>query len=184
MTLYDKTVAFVDKAFKGKQKRHFERTVYWMEKFYPGFTEAHRIAAYSHDIERPTRPKDKKEPGDYLDGEFLKTHQEGGAHIMADFLKENCAYQDTIDKVFHLISQHEVGGDDEQNALKDADSVSFFETNAEMFAKEKVKVEGYKKVKAKLDWMFGRITSSVAKEAARANYEKWSKELDNNFKPK
>ena len=54
---------------------------------------------------------------------------------MNKFLQENGADEATISKVTHLIGKHEVGGDLEQDILMDADSVSFFETNAEMFVK-------------------------------------------------
>lgn len=40
-----------------------------------------------------------------------------------------------------MISRHEEGGDDAQNALMDADSVSFFETNVENFVRKKVLIE-------------------------------------------
>jgi len=175
MSLYDKTVAYVDSAFKGKGKRHFERAVYWVEKFYPNCTEAHKIAAYSHDIERAIRGENDRR---YLDADILKKHQEVGAEIMSTFLTEQGADAATIATVAHLISHHEVGGDAEQNALKDADSVSYFETNAEMFVRERAAEDGYEKVKEKLDWMYDRITSPQAKEAAKANYEKWRGELD------
>ncbi|MDE2038274.1 MAG: hypothetical protein KGI69_03585 [Patescibacteria group bacterium] len=179
MTLYDKAVKCVDDAFQDKQKRHFERTVYWMEKFYPAYTTAHRIAAYSHDIERGIM---KERDRQYLNKDFIRQHEEDRARLMAEFLKKEGADDDIIDKVKHLISRHEEGGDEEQNALKDADSVSYFETNAEMFVRKRAEQDGYEKVKGKLDWMFDRITSSAAKDAARANYEKWRKELDVAFK--
>ncbi len=76
------------------------------------------------------------------------------------------------------MSKHEFGGDAEQDALMDADSVSYFETNAEMFVRERAKAEGYEKIKGKLDWMFDRIKSKKAKDAARGNYEKWIGELN------
>lgn len=175
MNLYDKTIRFVNEAFEGKNIAHFERTVYWFERFYPQFTEAHRIAAYSHDIERGVM---KERDRDYLNPDFLKQHMEDGARIMGEFLEKEGAEQNLIQKVKHLISKHEVGGDVEQNALMDADSVSYFETNAEMFVKKRVLEDGYEKVKGKLDWMYSRISSPIAKEAARANYEKWSRELE------
>ncbi|HEV7449010.1 MAG TPA: DUF4202 family protein [Candidatus Paceibacterota bacterium] len=177
MNLYEQTVEFVGEAFKGKVA-HFERTVFWYEQLLPQLTEAHRVAAYAHDIERALRDKNTPDTENYLDPEFLKRHQEGGAKIMADFLREKGADDMTIDKVSHLISKHEVGGDAEQDALMDADSVSFMETNAEMFVTKKAPTEGYEKVKEKLDWMYNRINSPEAKEAARANYERWSAELE------
>ncbi len=61
----------------------------------------------------------------------------------------------------------------------DADSVSYFETNAQHFVEERVKTDGYKKVKDKLDWMFNRISTDEHKKFARENYEKWLKKLEN-----
>lgn len=178
MTLYKKTIEFLDKVSGGKQKPHFERTVYWIEKFISDVTEADKIAAYGHDIERAFRNEEKIVPENYLDPVFLKHHQEKGAEIISNFLRSENAPTNLIEKVAYLISKHEIGGDAEQNALMDADSVSFFETNAEMFVTKKASIEGYKKVKEKLDWMFNRISSEDRKNFARANYEKWTKVLD------
>jgi hypothetical protein len=173
--LYNQVVEFVNSSFKGKNIKHFERTVYWIEKFYSDCTEAHRIAAYSHDIERAIKGERDR---DYLNQDILKRHQEDGAEIMGDFLKKIGADEDMIEKVKHLVSKHEEGGDMEQNALMDADSASYFETNAEMFVKDRVKEDGYEKVKSKIDWMFNRMSSGQAKKAAEENYKKWSAILD------
>ena len=178
MDFYQKTIKFVDDSFQGKQKAHFERAVYWMLKFFPDSTEAHKIAAYSHDIERAFRDKNKLAQEDYLDSKFLRSHMEGGAVIMVDFLGKEKAPQGVIDTVMHLIGAHEIGGDTEQNALMDADSVSFFETNAEMFVTKKAPVEGYESIKRKLDWMFERISNDEHRSFARPNYEKWIRELE------
>ena len=182
MTLYEKTVGFVNNTFLNKNIKHFELTVYYLDQFLPNITEGQKIAAYSHDIERANREKDEMYMKSYLDPAGLKHHQEKGAEIVADFLKTEGADDIIIEKVKHLVSHHEEGGDAEQDALMDADSVSFFETNAEMFVNKKAPTEGYKKVKEKLDWMFSRIKSPMAREAARINYERWSKELDDKFK--
>lgn len=177
MSLYEKVVQFADTAFAGKQKPHFTRTVFWLEQFLPNITEAHRIAAYVHDIERAFRGEKKKVPENYLDPAFLKYHSETGAEIIGKFLAENGAEETEIQKVKHLISRHEVGGDEEQSALMDADSVSFFENNAEMFVKDKAPLEGYEKIRGKFDWMFDRISTGERKALARENYEKWSRAL-------
>lgn len=176
MSLYEKVVEFVDEAFKEK-KAHFERAVFWMEKFVPNYSESHEIAAYAHDIERAFRD-DSIEHGAYNGEFYIKYHPEKGAEIIGDFLSEQGVDRQSIEHVKHLIRKHEVGGDAEQNALMDADSVSFFETNAEMFVKKKAPVEGYQKIKDKFDWMFNRISSDERKEFARANYEKWISELE------
>lgn len=177
MNLLSKTIEYVDEVFGGK-KPHFERTVFWLEKFLPEATEAHKIAAYSHDIERAFREKGKSIPENYLDQKFLINHQEKGAEIMTNFLNNQGAPKDLIKTVSSLITGHETGGNKEQTALMDADSVSFFETNAEMFVNQKAPIEGYKNVKEKLDWMFNRISSEEHKKFAEENYKKWSEALE------
>lgn len=86
-----------------------------------------------------------------------------------------------IKTVNHLISKHELGGDADQNLLKDADSLSFFETNAEKFATEFIKELGKEKIKQKFDWMYERISSPQAKEWAKPMYEKYIKLLHQQF---
>ncbi len=174
MDLYNKVVKYVDESFGGK-KAHFERTVYWYEQLLPEITEAHRISAYAHDIERGVKGEKDR---DYLNPEILKRHQKDGAEILGEFLEKNGADPETIKKVQHLVSNHEFGGDDEQNALMDADSISYLETNAKHFVEKRVLEDGYEKIKEKLDWMFNRISSEEHKKFARENYEKWSKELE------
>jgi hypothetical protein len=45
MTLFDEVVAFVNDAFGGKNIKHFERTVFWYDRFLPGLSEAHKIGS-------------------------------------------------------------------------------------------------------------------------------------------
>ncbi len=60
----------------------------------------------------------------------------------------------------------------------DADSISYFETNAQHFVEERALTEGYGKIKEKLDWMYNRISSEEHKKLAKENYKKWSNELE------
>ncbi|MFA6325280.1 MAG: DUF4202 family protein [Candidatus Paceibacterota bacterium] len=173
-SLYNKVVEYVDKAF-GKKKSHFERAVYWIEKLIPNATEAHKISAYAHDIERGIKGESDR---DYLNPEILKRHSEEGAEIIGKFLEKNGADIEIINKVKHLISKHEFGGDVEQNALMDADSISYLETNAKHFVEKRVLEDGYEKIKEKLDWMYNRISSDEYRKFAKENYEKWSRELE------
>ena len=69
-----------------------------------------------------------------------------------------------------LVSKHEIGGNDDQNLLKDADSISFFENNVEYFVGRTVSETGKEKVKDKFDWMYNRMTSEKAKQFARQLY--------------
>lgn len=86
-SLYQSVLEYVDTSY-GRHILHFERTVFWLEKFLPNCGEAEKIAAYSHDIERAFRDETKKVPEDYLNIDFLRSHEEGGAEIMRKFLTE------------------------------------------------------------------------------------------------
>jgi len=175
-TILEKVKSYINESFKNESVIHFERTLFWVKKLQPTADDALIIAAYSHDIERAFRTdnvfrKIKTSKEGFTDVDFLKNHQEKGAEIMYDFLISNKADKQLAKRVAHLIRKHEVGGDEDQNLLKDADSISFFETNAPFFADVKVKDLGTEKVKAKFDWMFERITSPKAKKFAEPIYK-------------
>ncbi len=183
--LYKKAEQFVMDSFtkigKSSQIKHFKRTVHWIKKLKADADEALLISAIAHDIERAFRKhdiEDKTHTHGYADPEFFRPHEERGAEIITEFLKKEGAEQKLIDRVKMLVSRHEEGGNDDQNLLKDADSISFFENNVSVFLTKHVSEVGKEKVKEKFDWMFNRITSEKAKQIARQWYEKAIKKLD------
>lgn len=162
---------------------HLLKTVEFIKFLKPDADEAMLIAAIAHDIERGFRgkqPSEKIKKQGFKGKNHLKYHQEEGARITAEFLKSIDADNKMIERVVMLISKHEVGGNTDQNLLKDADSMSFFETNVEHFVTKKVYEYGYEKVKEKLDWMFNRITHDRAKELVRDKYEEAIRQLEMN----
>ncbi len=169
-----------NKAEKTSQIKHFVRTVYWLKVLSPKADEALLVAAIAHDIERAFRKKDileKKTPVDLTSIEFYRPHEEHGAEIIADFLKHQNVDDSFVERVKKLVSRHEEGGDDDQNLLKDADSVSFFETNAPSFINKPVDISK-EAVKDKFNWMFNRITSEKTKQIARPLYKKVIRDLN------
>lgn len=183
--LYKKVEQFVidsfNKAGKPSQIKHFIRTVHWVKVLKPDADDALLISAVAHDIERAFRKQDmeeKKHSYSYSDPKFFRLHEERGAEIIGDFLKEQGATAEIVERVKMLVSRHEEGGNDDQNLLKDADSVSFFETNISLFLTKHVQDVGKEKVRGKFDWMFNRITSEKAKQIARPWYEEAIKKLD------
>ncbi len=162
---------------------HLERTVHWLKYLRPSADEALRIAAYSHDVERAFRNNKtyntiKQSDAGFSDPRHLIHHQTQGAEIMASFLKENGAPHELIDRVYLLISKHEVGGNDDQNLLKDADSISYFENQIDSFLPKKIEEVGKEKVRAKFEWMFGRITSESAKKIAQPMFDRAINKLE------
>jgi hypothetical protein len=183
--IYNEAEQFVFDSFnkigKPTQIKHFVQTVHWLKVLSPEADEALLVAAIAHDIERAFRQKDvleKKNSAGFTSLEFYRLHEERGAKIIADFLKHQNVSEDFVGRVKMLVSRHEEGGNDDQNLLKDADSVSFFETNVLLFLGEKVKEDGKEKVKQKFEWMFNRITSEKAKQIAQPMYEKAISDLN------
>ena len=181
--MFEDVKKFVDESFQGKHVKHFDRTVHWVEILRPDADEALLIAAYGHDIERGHRKPEhqniyhQSEKG-FRDENMLRLHQDEGARIMGEFLAEKNADDKLIERVKHLITYHEEGGDEDQNLLKDCDSISFFETNAAHFVTEKAPKIGKEKVKDKFEYMFERITSDKAKKLAEPFYKKALQDLE------
>lgn len=182
-SLYQKSKQFVIDSFKeiGKdQITHFERTVHWVKKLKPDADEALLIAAIAHDIERayskPDILKIRKEG--LRNKDFLYLHQVRGAEIMENFLEKEGADKKLIKRIKTLISKHEEGGNNDQNLLKDADSISFFENNINIFLTKWIGEIGKERVKIKFEWMHDRITSKKARKIVEPWYREAIKDLE------
>jgi hypothetical protein len=178
--IYTKVEQFVidtfDKVPDNHGVKHFIRTAYWVKQLRPDADEALLVSAVAHDIERGfiterSYSNNKSNIKGFRDEEYLSYHQEEGARIITNYLQQIGADTDFIERVKMLVSKHEVGGNDDQNLLKDADSISFFENNIDHFLTNKVLESGTDKVNEKFKWMYERITSPKAKEIVKDWYE-------------
>ncbi len=182
MEYFEKVKEFIEGEFEAADRpdhlTHLERTVHWVKEMENDPAETLLIAAYAHDTDHAERwqsqeedPNPEVEETDFTDEERLERHQKRGAEIVGDFLEQEGAPQELVSRVRELISKHEFGGDHEQNILKDADSLSFFENNTEGFLDATGKKFRKQDVQEKFDWMFNRISSEEAQNTAREWYE-------------
>lgn len=187
--MYKKAEKFVVESFtkvgKTHQIKHFKDTVKWIKRLKPDADEALCIAAVAHDIERAFRKEDmpeKRKSVGLHSALYFRPHEERGAEIIAEFLRKENAGQKLIERVKMLVSRHEEGGNKDQNLLKDADSISFFEDNVPYFLSNTkiAEVGGKERTKAKIKWMYKRITSKKAKQIAKQWYEDAVKKLNFN----
>jgi Domain of unknown function (DUF4202) len=189
--LYEKVEQFVIQAFTGagnpKDIQHAQRTVFWLERLAPDAGETLKIAALAHDLERAFRDPDLyriigNSPKGFRDPAFLKAHSEKGAQIIGDFLATEQAPSEIVEYVKLLVAGHEFEGSKEQNLIKDADSLSNFETHAQMFIELRAETFGKEKVRAKFDWMFNRISSPEARKIALPMYRAATAALEDKFR--
>jgi len=86
-------------------------------------------------------------------------------------MKEENASKELVEKVKNLIANHEVGGDEEQNVLCDADCLAYFEEKAMRWA-ILAKHEGKEgEMIEKIKYYFSRFKSEKAKAIARPFYD-------------
>jgi hypothetical protein len=185
MELYLKVEKFIIDSFNKTTHagdiKHFERTVYWLKQLKPDADEALCIAAFAHDAERAFRDEESTKKVFQIKGfvnkDQVKYHSETGANIIAEFLKKENAPAEFVEHIRQFISKHEIGGTDDENILKDADSISYFENQIPFFLNVMVNKVGKEIVREKFQWMYDRITSEKAKEIALPMYQKAIKEL-------
>ena len=108
--------------------RHLVRTREWVLELDPDASQALRLAALTHDIERHFPDGPTGEPGD---PSYERAHAERSASIVADWLTAEGAAPELVDAVRELVRAHEEGGSPEADLLQAADSLSFLEVNVE-----------------------------------------------------
>ena len=110
--------------------RHLDRTLEWTVELDPGASEALRIAAVTHDIERafPDPGATWDSARDWDSPEYNRWHQDRCADMVAAWLREQGADPALARDAEALVRAHEEGGWPEADVLQAADSLSFLET--------------------------------------------------------
>ncbi len=130
---------------------HSENTRDWVLKIKPDASTELQIAALAHDIERGTR---KNFPNFKSYDEYKLYHSKQSAKIMSELMKKYGFYPESVKEVKELVLSHEVGGSEDANILRDADSLSFFENNIEYYYKSM----GKEKTRFKINYMYDRCS--------------------------
>jgi kynurenine formamidase len=108
--------------------RHLERTLDWALALDPDASEAVRIAAVTHDIERAYPDGDWDSARDWDDPGYNRWHQDRCGDIVAAGLRERGADEQLTRAVEELVRVHEDGGWPDADLVQAADSLSFLET--------------------------------------------------------
>jgi hypothetical protein len=156
--------------------RHLLKALDWLDRIAPDATEAMRLAALTHDMERafpgPDQPVQEKIDGLGADDEYNKAHSARSARIVGAWLREQHADETLIQEVERLIVAHEIGGWPEANLVQAADSLSFLETNVDLFLDmARSGKRTLDEVMLKFSVTYERIQAPAARDLALPMYE-------------
>ena len=180
-TLIKRTESWVIGIYKNAD--HLIRTAYWVEYLKPDADDALIIAALTHDIERAFT-EGRKPPISELSGQkwddsvYNKWHGKRSAKFVKEYLQKENIQKEIIDRTCSLIKKHEFGGENDADLLRDADSISFLELITPLFISWIPKKMNREAVKAKLDYMYFRISGKKAKAIAQKFYDKGIADLE------
>lgn len=149
--------------------RHLDRTLDWLLVLEPDASEALRLAAVMHDIERAFEPDDvPPDRSDPVSSDYTTWHQERSARVAGEWLVfEQGAPAELADEVRGLVRVHEVGGGVDADLLQAADSIAFLEIQVDLFLR--MVADGRLSRDAaerKFRWMFDRLQVERAREIA------------------
>jgi hypothetical protein len=131
---------------------HLLKSLEWLDRLAPGSSEAVRLATLTHDMERAFPGPDQPVMTSFDDPAYLAAHSERSARIGA---------------VEALIRVHEIGGWPEANLVQAADSLSFLETNIDLFLNMvRSGKRTAREVRAKFDLSYDRIQVPEARGPA------------------
>jgi len=164
-----------------KDKNHLLAMEKWIKVIYPPADDALIIAAVAHDLERAfplEEGEEKPERKGWEDGAYRDWHRKRSAKYVEGFLLNNEADKDLVSKVKNLVETHGLGGDEEKNALKDADCISFLENSGEVVENSLGRGRTVDEFHDKFDIMYNRISSPENKQLAQRYYEEAIQKLE------
>jgi hypothetical protein len=161
--------------------RHLVRARDFAVALDPDASDAVRIAALTHDIERHFPGGPQFDPATMApdDKAYNREHPERSARIVGDWLVGEGADDALVAEVRELVRLHEWGGTPAADLLQAADSLSFFDVNRGLTAGwVRDGRASVAQARAKLDWMLDRIRLERARDLALPLYARAVDDLE------
>ncbi len=160
-------------------RHHLLKALEWLDRVAPDSSESVRLATLTHDMERAFPGPDQPVIKTLSDPEYERAHSVRSARIVGTWLREQGANDGLVGEVERLIVAHEFGGWPDADLVQAADSLSFLETNIELFL-------GFVRsgrhpaheVRKKFNQMFGRIQIPRLKLLAQPLIDRALQQLD------
>ncbi|MCD6327304.1 DUF4202 family protein [bacterium] len=146
---------------------HSQNTLHWLLKLKPDADEALQIAALGHDIERAVEErKVRREDYESYD-EFKQAHALNSARVLDELMRRCHVSKQLAERVFYLVCHHETGADRDANALRDADTISFFDVNLpHYFARN-----SFEETKRRWLWGYAKLPENLRVIVAGFHYQ-------------
>lgn len=160
-------------------RHHLLKTLEWLDRVAPDSAEAVRLAALTHDMERAFPGPDQPVIKTLSDPEYERQHSLRSARIVGTWLREQHAKEALVEHVEALIVAHEFGGWHEADLVQAVDSLSFLETNIDLFLGfVRSGKHPAHEVRKKFNSMFGRIQIPRLKAMAQPLLDRALERLD------
>ena len=160
-------------------RHHLLKALEWLDRVAPDSSEAVRLATLTHDMERAFPGPDQPVVKTLSDPEYERVHSLRSARIVGAWLREHHAKEALVEHVEALIVAHEFGGWAEANLVQAADSLSFLETNIDLFLGfVRSGKHPAHEVRKKFNSMFGRIQVPRLKALAQPLVDRAMQQLD------
>jgi len=149
-------------------RHHLLKALEWLDRVAPDSLESVRLATLTHDMERAFPGPDQPVIKTLSDPEYERLHSLRSARIVGAWLREQHASEALVEHVEALIVAHEFGGWPEADLVQAADSLSFLETNIDLFLGfVRSGKHPAHEVRKKFNSMFGRIQIPRLKQLAQ-----------------
>ena len=160
-------------------RHHLLKTLEWLDRVAPGSPEPVRLAALTHDMERAFPGPDQPVIKTLSDPEYERLHSLRSARIVGAWLRDQHASETLVEHVEALIVAHEFGGWPEADLVQAVDSLSFLESNIELFLGfVRSGKHPAHEVRKKFNSMFGRIQIPRLKLLAQPLVDSALQQLD------
>ena len=136
---------------------HSINTLEWVLRLDPLADEAMQIAALGHDIERSDEKRRVQSSGFETFEQFKEAHALNSAQILSEIMEKEGFDEALTDNVARLVAHHESGGNERENILKNADTLSFFQVCLPLYFDR----HGPERTRKRLVWGYRKLPPAL-----------------------
>ncbi len=166
LKLEKKIAAMLEHSAFPEEPIHSLNTLEWVLELQPDADDALRIAALGHDIERSDEKRKVRAEGYDTYERFKEAHAINSAEILSEIMEEMGFAPEFTADVARLTAHHESGGDDREDLLKNADTLSFFQVCLPLYFDR----HGAVITRKRLVWGYRKLPPELRKRVASMEY--------------